>query len=264
MKPGEIKTILEQLGRGANKKLGQHFLIDESTLESIVQAADIKKGDHVLEIGPGLGVLTSALLGKGAEVTAIELDPQFADHVESHFACRVVRGDATEMDLDALMGKKKWKFVSNLPYAITSLALRRVLWMKNPPARLVVLIQKEVADRILVKDGKGSLLSLMVALSSSSARRVKKVARGAFFPPPKVESAVLEITPMNWEERTTKWGVDPEQVMKLAKRGFAHPRKMLSSNLNIDKSVLESIGVSGNARPENLSPEEWVRLASSK
>ena len=241
-----------------SKKLGQHFLVDESTLKAIVQAADIKKGDRVLEVGPGLGVLTRALSEKGAEVIAIERDKRFVGFLEG---MNVIQGDAARLDWDEVVGKKKWKFVSNLPYSITSLALRKALWAKNPPEKLVALIQKEVADRILMREGKGSLLSLMVALSSTSFRRVKKVGRGAFYPPPKVESAVLEVVPISWEERGEKWGIHPDEIMKVAKKGFSHPRKMLASNLNIEKSVLEGIGLNGNARAENLSPENWAELA---
>jgi 16S rRNA (adenine1518-N6/adenine1519-N6)-dimethyltransferase len=113
--------------------------------------------------------------------------------------------------------------------------------------------------------GKTSLLSLMVALSSSSARIVKRVARGAFFPAPKVESAILEIIPMSWAEREKRWGIHPDKIMEVAKKGFAHPRKFLKSNLALSAqcSVFSDIGISEKARAEDLSPDDWAKLALS-
>ena len=166
MNPTEIRAVLSELGGGANKTLGQHFLIDKTALGTIVDAANIKKGDRVLEVGPGLGVLTKELLSLGADVTAIERDKRFTDYLAANAdGVRLVMGDAAKLDWDQLMGDKPWKFVSNLPYSITSLALRKALYAKNPPSIVVVLVQREVAERILARDGKTSLLSLMVALS---------------------------------------------------------------------------------------------------
>jgi len=284
MTPTEIQAVLQEIGGRPNKKLGQHFLIDTSTLQAIVDAAEIRKGDRILEIGPGLGVLTDALIAKGAEVVAVEMDQRFVTYLASVIPTAVeesllskkgsfgyaqydrknvflIQGDAAKMNWEDVVGGGEWKFVSNLPYSITSLAIRKALWAHNTPTKAVVLIQKEVADRILARDGKGSLLSLMVALSCTSVRRVKKVSRGAFYPPPKVESAVLEMTPMSWDERIQKYGLHPDEIMKVAKRGFSHPRKMLASNLGISKSILEEVGVTGNARSEDLSPDDWVELA---
>ncbi len=270
MTPTEIKGALGMVGGTANKRLGQHFLIDRSALEAIVEAAGIQPGERVLEVGPGLGVLTQALLDAGAEVVAIERDRRFAEYLRQKFVGRpftLVEGDAADLEWGKVVGDGSWKFVSNLPYAITSLALRKALWSANPPLNLVVLVQREVAERAIARDGKSSLLSLMVALGSSSKQIVKRVPPGAFFPPPKVESAVLQIVPMSVMDRQSKWEMDGEEVMKIAKAGFAHPRKLLASNIKtIGLSVesLKTIGVNEKARAEELAPESWVALAKLK
>ena len=273
MTPSEIKTVLAKLGGRANKRLGQHFLIDRAALDAIVEAGNVHPGDLVLEIGPGLGVLTRELLAKGAEVTAIEKDKKFVEGLEWGNA-RVIHGDAATIHWHEIVGDNPWKLISNLPYGITSLALRKALWAPRPASKVVVLVQKEVAERAVTtskvesrksQKGKTSLLSLMVALASESARIVRRVSPGAFYPPPKVESAVLVIEPMTLPDREKRWGIDPEKIMALAKKGFAHPRKLLASNLRsvgaIHELPLREIGIHSKARAEDLSPEEWAHLA---
>lgn len=262
MNPKQIKEALH--GGIANKKLGQHFLIDNAALEDIVSSAEIKKGDRVLEVGPGLGVLTTALIEKGAKVVAIEKDRRFIERL-ADTDVEVHSGDAAKMDWAQLVGDKPWKFVSNLPYSITSLALRKALYGKSVPEVLVVLVQREVAERVLARDGKQSLLSLMVALASSASEIVRRVPPGAFYPPPKVESAILMVRPMTIDERMNKWQMDPEDVMMIAKKGFAHPRKILRGNLGIDEiswaSMSDEIGCVPKTRAEDLSPQQWVNLS---
>jgi len=336
MTPSEIKSVLSGMGGFANKRLGQHFLIDDSVLETIVESANIKEGERVLEVGPGLGVLTCALIRRGADVMAIEQDRRFVEWlqrdgnptsspyqgraiptplirgiqgVSGRGGVMIVHGDAAKTDWDALVGDKPWKFVSNLPYSITSLALRKALWSETVPEKVVVLVQREVAERAIetahhviarnqmtkqslrlprssnslaMTEGKTSLLSLMVAFASSSAKIVKRVPAGCFYPAPKVESAILEILPMMKADRLKKWGMDPEKIMALAKKGFAHPRKLLISNLSLraksDEArqspeiasflamtekwhqVFSDLGLNPKARAEDLSPDDWARL----
>ncbi|MCE9586337.1 16S rRNA (adenine(1518)-N(6)/adenine(1519)-N(6))-dimethyltransferase RsmA [Candidatus Uhrbacteria bacterium] len=269
MNPTEIKQVLSELGGTANKGLGQHFLIDKMTLSTIVDEAEIEAGDRVLEVGPGLGVLTGALIEKGATVEAIERDRRFVGYLGNKLPkhLKVTQADAAKFDWDTIVGKGKWKFVSNLPYSMTSLALRKALYGKNPPTNLVVLIQREVAERILARDQKHSLVSLMVAFASHETQLVRRVAAGAFFPPPKVESAVLRVSPMSHKERLAVWGIDTEKVMAVAKLGFAHPRKFLSSNLGQKADTwlitATTLGLNPKARAEDLRPEDWVRLTLS-
>lgn len=273
MTKNEIISTLKSLDKRPNKALGQNFLIDKNILGKIVDSAEIKKGDRVLEIGPGLGVLTEQLVAKGAKVTAIEKDKVFAERLTllpTLIKCvNCVSADAAKADLNELMGAKPWKFVSNLPYAITSVALRKALYAENPPKVLVALIQKEVAERILAQDKKQrmSLLALMSHLACSEIKLIHKVSPTSFYPPPKVDSAIIKIIPMSPNERLTKWGIDPEQVMKVAKLGFSHPRKLLSRNLNIkaDKwsKVAQELDLNIKARAEDLSANDWVALAKA-
>ena len=273
MNPSEIKATLASLGAAPNKKLGQHFLISEAALGAIMSAAEIQPDDHVVEVGPGLGVLTNRLLAAGARVTAIEQDRLFIPYLEERFGnqpCTVIHGDATAIHWHDLAHDASWKLISNLPYAITSLALRKALWSPKPATRVVVLIQREVAERAIAKNGKTSLLSLAVALASSHMRIVRRVPAGAFFPPPKVESAVLEIVPTPLPHREAQWGINPERVMELARRGFAHPRKQLAANLATEaqskqtiQAVLRHLNINDRARAEALSPHKWAELTKS-
>ncbi|MDD2786282.1 MAG: 16S rRNA (adenine(1518)-N(6)/adenine(1519)-N(6))-dimethyltransferase RsmA [Patescibacteria group bacterium] len=287
MTPTQINAALASMGGKANKHLGQHFLIDQSALETIVEAAEIKKGDRVLEVGPGLGVLTRALIDAGANVTAVEKDRRFAAHLSNESDdVQLLMADAAKLNWNELVGDRPWKFVSNLPYAITSLALRKALYEVNPkPKMVVVLVQREVAERVValrtshVARPKTSLLSLMVGLVSDDVSIVRRVPAGAFYPPPKVESAILKIVPRpNRPTSYVQTGdyvgrgtsdvrrlFDPEEVMKVAKKGFAHPRKLVQRNLQIENSkwqeLSEQIGFNIKARAEDLSVQEWTELA---
>lgn len=264
MSPKEIKQVLSELGGGgANKTLGQHFLIERAALEGIVAAAELTKDEQVLEIGPGLGVLTRALLEAGARVTAIEQDRRYVAYLQTALASygdrfTVIHGDAAQVSLASLIPHGPWKLVSNLPYSITSLILREAVCSLRTPDRVVLLIQKEVAERAIsvAPKGKTSLLSLMVALSTTTRKIVRRVSPGAFFPPPKVDSAVLLLEPKNLPTI--------EDVMRVAKRGFAHKRKLLASNLElslVEKKIMSDITGSEKSRSEELSPEQWALLA---
>lgn len=272
MNPYEIRLALERLGRGANKSLGQHFLIDRAALRAVVDAAQIQAGDRVVEIGPGLGVLTGELLQRGANVVSIERDRGLAAWLRERYAAELARGQFILIEADAAEGEwlqcvsvGSWKFVSNLPYAITSLALRLALWAQNPPSKLSVLIQKEVAERITDRDDT-SLLSLMVGLTAKSVRIVRRVPPGAFYPPPKVDSAVLFVDVLASADRLTQWGIEPERVMTYAKKGFAHPRKMLMSNLQLtpeQRMYLEAQGFLPTIRAEAVDISSWVKLTKA-
>lgn len=269
MNPSSIRAIMSELGAVANKRLGQHFLIDPGALKAIVAAAEIKKGERVLEIGPGLGVLTKQLIESGASVISIERDRRFAEWLPKQDWVKdltVTGGDALDIDWSTFIGDGPWKFVSNLPYGITSIALRRALWAAHPPTKLVVLIQREVAERCIDKK-KTSLLSLMIGLAVSSAQIVRRVAPGAFYPPPKVESSVLVVDVLSPAERLAKWGIDPERVMWYAKQGFSHPRKRLASNLGLTAEAWDRIRGENvdnlHVRAEQLSVDAWVTLAKA-
>lgn len=272
MTPSEIKFIMQSIDSRPIHALGQNFLIDQAALKDIVQAAEIKKGEHVLEVGPGLGVLTKELISSGARVTAIERDRKLLGYLEAHDIKRLelVQGDAAKLDWEKLINKKPWKFVSNLPYAITSFALRKALYGSLSPDSVVVLIQKEVAERIMApaRGDKLSLLSLMVWLASDDIQMIRRVPPGAFYPSPKVDSAILRIVPMAHDVRKAVWGIDPEEVMQAAKKGFTHPRKLLFRNLGLDEKawtqIAQDLGINIKARAEDLSVQQWVELAKKE
>jgi 16S rRNA (adenine1518-N6/adenine1519-N6)-dimethyltransferase len=289
MHTAELRVLLDEMGKRPNKRLGQNFLIDQSVVHSALEAGHVKKGDTVLEVGPGLGVLTEALLEAGADVLAIEKDRAFAErlmslHPESDSHLRIIEGDASSLDWDALLNSFRtqypvpstpsWKFIANVPYSITSLLLRKALWNVNPPVFMIVLIQKEVAERCLgcfKKNGDRSLLSLMIGLSCSSARIVRNVPARCFYPSPKVDSSLLELIPMNLAQRKERWGIEPEEVMKVAKVAFAHPRKQMASNLaglrdhtkQDVEAILESLHLNPKIRSEELSIQDWVNLTQA-
>ncbi len=273
--PTQIRSILADLSARPEKAFGQNFLIDQVILDTVVQAAELTSKDTVLEIGPGLGVLTEDLLATGARVATIERDRKFIDYVSSRFASKndrfsLTQGDAAELDWNTILPQDTpWKLVSNLPYAISSLALRKALWTTNPASRIVVMLQREVAERALAllrgtqDSSHSSLLSLMVALRCSSGSIVRRVPAGCFFPAPKVESAILLLQPFTPAEATKRWGVDPEAIMRLAKLGFSHPRKQLFSTLGLRPRAEElaaAIQATKEVRPEALSVDQWAAL----
>ncbi len=267
MTPSDIRLALETVGGAPNKRLGQHFLIDKAALEAVMDGGHVQSGDKILEIGPGLGVLTKALLARGARVHAIEKDRRFAAWLTAQAwatGLSVHEGDAIAVDWAPLMGEAPWKLVANLPYAVTSFVLRLALFAQHPPTHVSVLVQREVAERALDAQ-KTSLLSLMVGLATASGRLTRRVPPGAFFPPPKVDSAVLALEVLPWEARATRWGIHPDRVMAWAKRGFAHPRKRLASNLGLTVDAWDAVraGIVDNPhiRAEALSVATWAALA---
>lgn len=273
--PTQIRSILASLDARPEKAFGQNFLIDATVLGSVVETAELAQDEIVLEIGPGLGVLTEDLIATGANVHAIERDRKFIDYLNTTLKQRdqkffLTQGDAIKLDWNKILPfNVPWKLVSNLPYAISSFALRTALWAPNPAHRVVVMLQREVAERAIallnnkIDASRASLLSLMVALSCASGKIVRRVAPGSFFPAPKVESAVLLLIPLSNKERLARWQVDPESIMKLAKQGFAHPRKQLFSTLGLRNRAEElaaAIQAPKEVRPEALSADQWAAL----
>lgn len=279
MTPSEIRDVLAGMGRGgANKALGQHFLLDRSAVQAVADGAHVAAGDRVLEIGPGLGALTDLLLSRGASVVAVERDAAFAEYLATRFAGAVASGqleirraDAADPAWTSAFGDAEWKLVSNLPYGITSLVFRHALGAARPPSEVSVLIQREVAERAVARDGDASLLSLLVAFSCSASKIVRRVPPGAFWPPPKVESSVLRLVPLSSDARAAALGMDLERLMAVARAGFAHPRKKLRSNLleglRVGPEAVDAafarIGLAPNIRAEAVAPEAWIALAGA-
>lgn len=246
----------------AKKSYGQNFLIDQSVVEKIVVAAEIQKGEHVLEIGPGTGALTQALVDAGARVTAIELDHDLIAPLQEKFGDQIelVEGDVLDASLTQQLEDGSFKLIANIPYNITSPIIERFLAHKPRPSVMILMVQKEVADRILAKPGEMSLLSVVCQLYADCSR-VTNVKAGAFRPIPKVDSAVVKFQGREHGE--------VEAVITVAKAGFAARRKQLHHNLvailpgkSADdiRGMLISVGLDPKVRAENLSIPDWIRL----
>lgn len=257
----------------AKKSLGQHFLNSKHALEQIILAADIKKHETVLEIGPGTGILTTEILKTNAKMIAVEKDDRAILLLLKRFAREIVTGKMNLIHGDildeklALAGELPMNFVlvANIPYYITGAILEKFLEKGPRPNRMVLLVQKEVADRILAKDGKESILSIAVKCFGEP-KIVEKVPKGAFLPPPKVDSAILRISNIS-DENLTKNGLVAPQFFKVLKAGFAHKRKLLMKNLESvsSKEAVEktwkNLDIDPKIRAEKVNFELWIQIA---
>ncbi len=252
----------------ARKSLGQHFLVDKRVLARIVKAADPQPGETIVEVGPGHGTLTAELAGRGGRVIAVELDGALAARLEQRFAgdaaVRVIAGDAREADPAALVDGEPYKFVANLPYYAALPIVRRFLESDHPPSRMVIMVQREVAEAMTAKPGDMSLLSVAVQLYGSPAI-VCRAGPRAFRPPPKVSSAVVRIDVFP-EPALDLASVD--EFFRVVRAGFSAPRKMVRNSLKNGLGAeqggvlraLEDAGVPPTLRPGALSLEDWGRV----
>jgi len=271
-------TILKRHHIRPSKGLGQHFLISERAFDCILEAAELAPADVVLEVGPGIGSLTRRLADLAGRVVAIELDRKMlavlAETLAWHKNVHLVEGDFLALDPVATLrgalalgdeAPLRYKFVANLPYYITSAALRHVLTASVRPERLVVMVQRDVAQRIVAADGKMSLLAVSVQVFGTPEIACT-VPAGAFVPPPKVDSAVLKVL---IHERPRVPEEDLEAFFSLVRAGFQERRKQLRNSLahNLARgreevdATLRAAGIEPSRRAETLSIDEWYRLA---
>ncbi|MDP7477570.1 MAG: 16S rRNA (adenine(1518)-N(6)/adenine(1519)-N(6))-dimethyltransferase RsmA [Candidatus Peribacteraceae bacterium] len=257
-----VKDFCRNHGLRLNTDLGQHFLIDESVLEKIVEAADITSEDHIIEIGPGIGVLTKELLERASKVTAIELDKKLIPYLHLYTGGDTKLHVINDNALNVSLPDEPYKIVANIPYHITSPLLRHAMMESSvPPKSLTLLIQKEVADRICDTKNAG-ILTIIVALFGK-ATKVINVPPSCFLPPPKVDSAVIHI---DCYEKPLADAATIEQVLKLTKIGFSQKRKMLRNTFGTFPEGLEllsSQGIDETRRPQTLSIDEWIALAKA-
>jgi len=272
--PRHVRRVLSSAGLHARHSLSQNFLADVEVLERILAVAAPRPGGRVLEIGPGLGFLTGGLLAGGAAVTAVELDSGLAAYLREAFAdelergrLRLVEGDALDQDLVRLV-EPPYDVVANLPYHITSPVLHRLLGGPPRAERLVLMVQREVGERIAAAPGEMSYLSVFVQYHAR-ARVAFRVPREAFEPAPKVESAVLVLEPYAADDRLDAAAED--QLWRLVQAGFRERRKMLHNvlrrQLPVDAArvdaALAQVGIAPDRRPQTLAVGEWIALSEA-
>ncbi len=251
------------------KSLGQHWLNDEISLLAMVEAGEVNASDTVLEIGPGLGTLTKILCERAKKVIAIELDDILAASLAEKVATKnleVVHESILDYDLSTL--PKNYKVVANIPYYLTAKLIRKLLETSNPPKLMVLLVQKEVAQRIVARPGQMSILAVSVQFYAE-AKVGDVVPARLFTPPPKVDSQIIQI---KFRSQPLFEGVDSDEFFRLVKAGFSEKRKKLRSSLNgglhlpkdqVD-AWLKEAGIKADARAQELSLQQWRELLKTK
>ncbi|MEM7132209.1 MAG: 16S rRNA (adenine(1518)-N(6)/adenine(1519)-N(6))-dimethyltransferase RsmA [Chloroflexota bacterium] len=289
-----VRSLIHMYGLNPKRSLGQNFLTDESHLDRIIHVAQLTQDDSVLEVGPGLGGLTRRLAERTANVVGVELDDRLIELLRIQFAnqphVRIVHADILSVDPESLFqtsqvqtsqvqinhskesdvectrsaGPPSYRVVANLPYYITSAVLRHLLEAKTPPTSAIVMVQKEVAERICAKPGKLSILGVSIQFYAEPTL-LHHVPAGAFYPRPKVDSAVLNLS-VYPQPRLSH--VVPSLFFRIVKAGFSQKRKQLlnslSAGLALPKPVatqaLEQSSIDPRRRAESLAIEEWGQL----
>ena len=260
------KKLLASYDLHARKGLGQNFLVDGGILKKIASAAELTSEDTVIEIGPGLGVLTETLVERAGKVITIELDNHLADVLKARFSdsnkVTVISEDVLKVNpVDILAAETNYKVVANLPYYITSAVIRHFLEATVKPTMMVLMVQKEVAQQITAQPGEMSLLSVSVQLYGNPTI-VSKVSARCFYPAPEVDSAILKIAVY---PRPKVQADDIAGFFNLVRAGFSANRKQLpnslSNGLKIPKNdiipLLEKAGIDPKRRAETLTIDEW-------
>ncbi|MFI0461937.1 MAG: 16S rRNA (adenine(1518)-N(6)/adenine(1519)-N(6))-dimethyltransferase RsmA [Ilumatobacteraceae bacterium] len=262
----DASSQLDGAGLRAKRALGQNFVVDANTVRRIARLADVENYPHVLEIGAGLGSLTLALAEIATGVTAIEVDeallPLLNENVGELANVTVVHADAMQLDWPALLGDHTdWVLVANLPYNVATPLIADVLDFVPQVSRMLVMVQKEVADRFAATPSTSAYGALSVKVAfHATARVVGQVPASVFLPRPNVESSLVEIT-----RRTTPLdaSVDKAKLFALVRMGFAKRRKMLRGSLagSVEPQHFEAANIAPTARAEELSVHDWLRLA---
>ena len=259
--PGNIIALLRKHRLHTKKQLGQNFLIDPGALASIIKAAKITSEDHVLEIGPGLGVLTQELCQAAKNVTSIELDqdliPILQENLKSPKNLEIIHQDA----LSFTPPSTPYNVVANIPYNITSPLLNHFLQAENKPRSMTILMQKEVAEKICKLQPKMSVISLQVALFGQ-AKYMATVRSDSFFPAPKVDSAILHITTFSPDSPEYLSKQDALKILHTAKLAFKNGRKKLSNTLPELIEKLTELDLM-DKRPQHLDKRDWWNITSA-
>lgn len=269
--PGQLRRLLAAERLRPRKALSQNFLTDPAALDAIVDAAELVPGDRVVEVGPGLGVLTRRLLAAGCAVLAVELDARLAAYLRRelgevpHF--ELIEADALSLHPRDCFPGEPFKLVANIPYHVTSPLLHAFLEGERPPDLTVLLVQREVAERVAAPPGRMSYLSVFVQ-NVADAEVVARVPASAFEPAPEVESAVLRLRRRSVP--TVPPGPGREQLYRIVQAGFRHRRKQLHNSLGrelpVDREALAAsfgtCGIESDRRPQTLSVAEWTCLTA--
>jgi 16S rRNA (adenine1518-N6/adenine1519-N6)-dimethyltransferase len=269
----QVREVLDEHGLRPSRALGQNFVVDANTLHRIARLAGVGPGSDVIEIGAGLGALTLALAETGAQVTAVEVDrglvPLLRAQVESH-GVRIVEADALTLDWDELLGAgapdagaPSWAMVANLPYNVAVPVVLRVLDEAPSIRSMLVMVQREVGERLAAGPGDKAYGAVSVKVAyHATARVVGRVPASVFVPRPAVESVLVRL------ERRPEVAVDPDVVpaprlFEIVRAGFGHRRKMLRQSLSsvVPPEAFTAAGIDPEARAENLSVQDWGRLA---
>jgi 16S rRNA (adenine1518-N6/adenine1519-N6)-dimethyltransferase len=259
----------------AKKSLGQNFLKSKTALTAIIKAGEVDSSDIILEIGPGKGALTEKIIETGAKVIAIEKDDRLIGFLNEKFEKEarsgqfsLINDDILEIDLSFYkLQTTNYKLIANIPYYITGLIFRKFLEGKIQPSKLVVMVQKEIADRIVARDEKESLLSLSVKCYGEP-KKIMKVGKENFSPEPKVDSAILLIDNIS---KSFFSEITEESFFEVIKAGFAHKRKVLITNLKEifvknrkdSKKIFSDLKISEKSRAEDLKLGDWKNLIKS-
>ncbi|CAB4589101.1 unannotated protein [freshwater metagenome] len=257
---------LDGAGLRAKRALGQNFVVDANTVRRIARLADVENHPHVLEIGAGLGSLTMALSEIAGHVTAVEVDdallPLLHENVGDLANVAVVHADAMQLNWNQLLGDHHdWVLVANLPYNVATPLIADVLDFVPQVSRMLVMVQKEVADRFAASPSTSAYGALSVKVAfHATARVVGQVPASVFLPRPNVESSLVEITRRTTPLDTT---IDPKKLFSLVRMGFAKRRKMLRGSLagSVEPQHFEAADIAPTARAEELSIHDWLRLA---
>jgi 16S rRNA (adenine1518-N6/adenine1519-N6)-dimethyltransferase len=261
-----IKSLLQKYKTKPIKRFGQNFLIDNSAIKKTIEAAELKSGDVILEIGPGPGVLTQELAKIAKNVIAIEKDIKMVEILKETLKelsnIEIVQGDALKMDIIHI--SSPYKVIGNLPFYLTAPIIRKFLEADNPPKEMTLIVQKEVGQRICAKPPKMSILAVSVQIYARP-KIISYISKKSFWPSPKVDSAIMKISNIGPNQDQ---GIDRDLFFKIVKAGFSQPRKQLINNLSkgleIEKEKAQKWLLKNKIEPsqraETLKIEDWLKL----
>ncbi len=261
MQSAEIKNLLRKYDIRPSKRLGQNFLVDKNVLKKIIEAANLSLDDVVLEIGPGLGILTLELAKCAKKVIAVEKDKALCQILKiilkDYKNIEIINADILGVRPLILRGRTptKYKIVANLPYYIASPVIRKFLEAEYKPEIMILMVQKEVAQRVCAIPPRMNLLAIAVQFYAEP-KIISYVSKNSFWPQPKVDSAIIKIVP----KTTSRISSAESLFFQLVKTGFSSKRKMLKNNLKIEESTLKDLGLNPKTRAEELSIDDWLRL----